>query len=48
MLEFRDHIWNDHEKYIQTSPNMPIIGSLIREIDDNISEIWETKHIYFC
>ena len=33
ILEFHDHIWNDREKCIQTSTNMPGIGSLICEID---------------
>ena len=36
-------IWNHHEKYIQKSTNMPGIGSLIREIDVNKSEICENK-----
>ena len=39
MLEFHDHIWNHHEKCIKISTNMPGIGSLIHEIDINISEI---------
>ena len=38
IVEFHDHIWNHHEKYIQTSTNMPGIGSIIREIDAKISE----------
>ena len=38
-LEFHDHIWNHHEKYIQKSTNMSGIGSLIREIDVRNSEI---------
>ena len=41
IVEFHDHIWNHHEKYIQISTNMPGIGSLIREIDVEISE---SKH----
>ena len=32
ILEFHDHIWNNHEKYIEISTNMPVIGSQIREI----------------
>ena len=32
ILEFFNHIWNHHEKYIQISTSMPGIGSLIREI----------------
>ena len=36
ILEFHDHIWNHHGKCIQKSPNMPGIGSLIREIDVQI------------
>ena len=39
ILEFHDHIWNHHEKYIQKNANMPGIGSLIREIDVKMSEI---------
>ena len=37
--EFHYHIWNHHEKCIQKRANMPGIGSLILEIDVNISEI---------
>ena len=33
ILEFHDHIWNYHEKYIQISTNIPGIGSLICKID---------------
>ena len=43
ILEFGYYIWNPYEKWFQKSPNMPGIGSLIREIDVNISEIWETN-----
>ena len=39
ILEFGYYNWNPYEKYIQKSQNMPGIGSLIREIDVNISEI---------
>ena len=39
ILEFHDHIWNHHEKRIQKSTIIPGIGSLIHEIDVNISEI---------
>ena len=39
IVEFHDHIWNHHEKYIQISTHMPGIGSLIRETDVDISEI---------
>ena len=39
ILEFGYYIQNPYEKCIQKSPNMPGIGSLIREIDVNISEI---------
>ena len=38
IVEFHDHTWNHHEKCIEISTNMPGIGSLIREIDFNISE----------
>ena len=38
ILEFLDHIWNHHDKYIQMSTNMPGIGSLIREIDVKMSK----------
>ena len=34
--EFGYYIWNPYEKCIQRSPNMPGIGSLIREIDIKI------------
>ena len=33
IVEFHDHVWNHHEKYIEISTNMPVIGSLIREIN---------------
>ena len=46
MIEFHYFIRNHHEKCIQISPNMPGIGSLIREIDIKMSEIWERKHIF--
>ena len=39
ILEFGYYIWNPYEKCIQKSPNMPGVGSLIRDIDVNISEI---------
>ena len=39
MVEFYDHIWNHNEKWIQISTTMPGIGSLIPEIDVDISEI---------
>ena len=32
----------------QKSPNMLGIGSLIREIDVNISEMWETNMLFFA
>ena len=48
ILELHEHIWNHHGKCIQISPNMPDIGSLIREIDDNISEILESEMAFFC
>ena len=44
IVEFHEHIWNHNEKCIQLSTNMPGIGSLIREIDVDISEMWESKH----
>ena len=37
--EFHDHIWNQHEKYIEISTNIPSIGSLISEIAVTISEM---------
>ena len=46
ILEYGYYICNPYEKCIQKSPNMPGIGSLICEIDVNISEIWE-KNILF-
>ena len=39
ILEFHDHIWNHHEKYIEISTNIPGIGSLIYEIAVKISEM---------
>ena len=42
IVEFHDHIWNHNEKWIQISTNMPCIGSLIREIAVEISEMWES------
>ena len=45
-MEFHDHIWNRHEKCIQTSANMPAIGSLIREIDVKMSEICVSKQSF--
>ena len=39
IVEFHDHIWNQHEKCSQRSTNMPGIGSLIREIAVEISEM---------
>ena len=35
---------NHHEKCIQISSNMPGIGSLIREIAVQISDMRESKH----
>ena len=43
-LEFLDHIWNHHEKYIRKSTNLPGIGSITREID-NFRYL--RKQIYF-
>ena len=31
-MEFHDHIWSHHEKYIEISTNMPDIGSVIHEL----------------
>ena len=39
IVEFYDHICNHNEKRIQISTNMPGVGSLIPEIDIDISEI---------
>ena len=39
IVEFHDHIWNQHEKCIQISTNMPDIGSLIPEIHVKITKI---------
>ena len=39
IVKFHDHIWNHHNKYIEISTNMPVIGSLIRKITVKISEI---------
>ena len=48
ILEFGYYIWNPYEWCIQKSPNMPGIGSLIREIDVEISENWETNILFFA
>ena len=44
-MECQDHniIWNHHEKYIEISTNMPVIGSVIREIAVKMSEMSESK-----
>ena len=39
ILEFGYYIWNPYEKCIQISTNMPGIGSLIREIAVEISDM---------
>ena len=39
IVQFHAHIWNHHEKCIQKSTNMPGIGSIIREIAVEISEM---------
>ena len=39
ILEFHDHIWSHHVKYIERSTNIPVIGSLILEIAVKIPEI---------
>ena len=46
IVEFHDQIWNHNEKWIQISTNMPGIGSLIREIAVEMSEIWESKRTF--
>ena len=45
ILEFGDYIWNQHEKCIQISTNMPGVGSLIREIDVKIQKFEEESKI---
>ena len=47
IVEFHYHIWNHNEKCIQLSTNMPGIGSVIREIAVNISEM-STILASFC
>ena len=44
--EFGYYIWNNYEKYVQKSPNMPGMGSLVRKIDINISDMRESKNIF--
>ena len=39
IVEFHDHIWNQHKKCIKISTNMPGIGSLICGIAIQISEM---------
>ena len=46
IVKFHDHIWNHSEKYIQISTKMPGIGSLIREIAVEMSEMWESKQTF--
>ena len=46
ILKFGYYIWNPYETCIQKSPNMPGIGSLIRDIDVKISENWETNILF--
>ena len=43
IVKSRDTIWNNHEKCIQISTNMPGIGSLIREIHVKVTGILESK-----
>ena len=38
-MEFHYHIWNHHEKYIEISINVPVIGSVIHELAVKISEV---------
>ena len=43
ILEFRDYIWNHHEKCIQISTNMPSIGLVIC-----VKKLfWEKKQIFY-
>ena len=46
IVEFHDQIWNHNEKCIQISTNMPGIGSLIREITVEISEMCDSKQFF--
>ena len=46
ILEFHDHIWNHHEKYIEISTNMPSIGLVIPELTCEMLEFWENKHYF--
>ena len=46
IMEFYDHIWNHHEKYIQQSTNMPGFGSVVCEIDVKMSKMWDSKKIF--
>ena len=47
IVEFHDYICNQYEKCFQISTNMSGIGSLIREIDVNISGMSERKQTFF-
>ena len=41
VLNVSGNIWNHHDKRIQISTNMTIIGSIIREIAfENVSIVW--------
>ena len=46
-MKFNDRIWNHHEKYSQTSTNIPGIGSVNLEKDVKMSEMSESKND-FC
>ena len=48
IVEFHDHIWNHQEKCIQISTNMPGIGSLIREIAVQISDVLLKTQFCWC
>ena len=39
IVEFHDYIWNRHEKYIEISTNIHVIGALIHEIAVKMSEM---------
>ena len=43
LVNIFENILNSHAKCNQIATNMPGIGSLIREIDDRISDIWRNS-----
>jgi hypothetical protein len=45
-MDYRDIIWNHHEKCIQISTKMPGIGSLIHEIHVKLQKFEKAKQTF--